>query len=83
LARRIPLPIDAKLSAAARGLQVAGIYVCFVNKRMLADCACLQDILKEKGKSQLENLMHGALDDWSGLPARMKDAPIPWLNYGA
>ncbi len=83
LARRIPLPIDAKLSAAARGLQVAGIYVCFVNKRKLADCACLQDVLKEKGKSQLESLMQGALDDWSGFPARMKDAPIPWLNYGA
>ncbi|MFC1435519.1 hypothetical protein ACEZDB_33255 [Streptacidiphilus sp. N1-3] len=83
LASRIPLPIDAKLSAAARGLQVAGIYVCFVNKRNLADCACMQEILKEKGKFQLENLMRGALDDWSGLPARMKDPPIPWLSSGA
>lgn len=28
VARRIPLPVDAKLSAAARGLQIAGIYIC-------------------------------------------------------
>ncbi|MGP3922285.1 hypothetical protein [Streptomyces sp. 8N616] len=73
LARRIPLPVDAKLSAAARGLQIAGIYVCIVSGRDLADCACLRDVLKVEGKDRLERLIHGALEDWQSLPRRMRD----------
>ncbi|WP_307077365.1 hypothetical protein [Streptomyces canus] len=74
LARRIPLPIDAKLSAAARGLQIAGIYICIVGNRDLADCACLRDVLKVEGKERLQRLIQGAMGDWEGLPRRMRDA---------
>ncbi|MFF8534196.1 hypothetical protein ACF07B_19955 [Streptomyces sp. NPDC015532] len=73
LARRIPLPVDAQLSAAARGLQIAGIYVCIVGNRDLADCACLRDVLRAEGKERLKQLVQGAMDDWQWLPRRMRD----------
>jgi len=73
LARRVPLPVDAQLSAAARGLQIAGIYVCVVGNRDLADCACLRDVLKAEGKERLQQLVQGAMEDWQWLPRRMGD----------
>ncbi|NGN67649.1 hypothetical protein G5C51_27575 [Streptomyces sp. A7024] len=68
LVRRIPLPADAKLIAAARGLQIAGIYVCLVGNRDLADCACLRDVLKVEGKARIKRLIEGAIEDWRELP---------------
>ncbi|MEV6184205.1 hypothetical protein, partial [Streptomyces sp. NPDC052015] len=68
-----PLPVDAKLSAAARGLQIAGIYICIVGNRDLADCACLRDVLKVEGKERLQRLIQGAMEDWKGLPRRIRD----------
>ncbi|MFE9612970.1 hypothetical protein [Streptomyces sp. NPDC006012] len=73
LARRIPLPVDAKLSAAARGLQIAGIYVCIAGNKDLADCACLRDVLKFESKERLQRLVQGAMEDWQGLPRHMRD----------
>lgn len=73
LARRIPLPWDAQLAAAARGLQIAGIYVCLVGNRELADCACLADVLKAEGKERVKKLIQAAVEDWRSLPARMSD----------
>ncbi|MFE4540341.1 hypothetical protein ACFRKB_35625 [Streptomyces scopuliridis] len=57
LARRIPLPVDAQLSTAARGLQIAGIYVCVVGKQSLTDCACLHDVLIVDGQERLQQLL--------------------------
>jgi hypothetical protein len=74
LVRRIPLPWDAQLAAAARGLQIAGIYVCLVGNRELTDCACLKDVLKVEGKERVKKLIQGAAEDWKSLPARMSDA---------
>jgi hypothetical protein len=76
LARRIPLPIDGQLSAAARGLQIAGIYVCVVGNQNLAECACLRDVLKVEGKARFQQLVQGSLEDWRGLPERMRDGAI-------
>jgi hypothetical protein len=73
LAGRIPLPFDAKLAAAARGLQIAGIYICVVGNRDLTDCACLRDVLKVEGKGRLQRLMQSAMEDWQQLPRRMHD----------
>ncbi|MET4920963.1 hypothetical protein P3L51_01015 [Streptomyces sp. PSRA5] len=70
LARRIPLPVDAQLSAAARGLQIAGIYVCVVGNRSLTDCACLHVLIVD-GQERLQQLLQGALEDWQRLPIRM------------
>ncbi|MGC5397554.1 hypothetical protein ACPXCP_17625 [Streptomyces sp. DT20] len=74
LVRRIPLPWDAKLVAAARGLQIAGIYLCFAGNRGLSGCACLRDVLSSDGKAQVQNLIQGAAEDWSRLPHRMANA---------
>lgn len=74
LASRIPLPWDAQLAAAARGLQIAGIYVCLVGNRDLADCACLRDVLEAEGKERVKKLIQGAVEDWKALPGVMSDA---------
>ncbi|MFI6584094.1 hypothetical protein [Embleya sp. NPDC050493] len=71
LARTIPLPLDAQLTAAARGLQIAGIYVCLVGNRNLAECACLRDVFKVEGKERVVQLMQGAVGDWRELPTRL------------
>lgn len=74
LARRLlPLTFDHQLTAAARGLQIAGIYSCFVGGRDLTECACLQDVTKTEGKARLQELVQNALEDWQELPARMRD----------
>jgi hypothetical protein len=73
LSSRIPLPWDAQLAAAARGLQIAGIYLCFIGNRELTDCACLRDVLTSEGKAKLQGLIQAAVEDWKSLPARMAD----------
>lgn len=73
LARRIPLPGGGHLSAAARGLQITGIYLCVVHRRDLTGCACLRDVLFAEGEDHLHRLLRGGLEDWSGLPARVGD----------
>lgn len=76
VARRIPLPVDAKLAAAARGLQIAGIYVCIIGTRDLADCACLREVLKVEGEERLQQLAQGGMEDWQWLPGRMHGGVI-------
>ncbi|MGC0421138.1 hypothetical protein [Embleya sp. AB8] len=71
LARTIPLPVDAPLSAAARGLQIAGIYICLVGNQNLAECACLRDVFKVEGKERIAQLMQAAVGDWRELPTRL------------
>jgi hypothetical protein len=73
LVRRIPLPWEAKLAAAARGLQIAGICVCVLGNRELTNCACLRDVLKSEGKAKLQRLIQGAVEDWKSLPGLMAD----------
>ncbi len=73
LASRIPLPFGHEVAAAARGLQAAGILICFTGGGPMQDCACLKDLLVNESKAQFENLLHGAFHDWSELPARMCD----------
>lgn len=68
LVSKIPLPVDGKLAAAARGLQVAGVYVCIVRGQQMSSCACLLDILKVEGKVRLKRLMENSLEDWQCLP---------------
>ncbi|GAB7183790.1 hypothetical protein ATKI12_3621 [Kitasatospora sp. Ki12] len=64
----------------ARGLQAAGIFICFTDGGAMGDCACLRDLLVNEGKAQFDNLLQGALHNWSEPPARMRDAavvPVP------
>ncbi|MFB8236908.1 hypothetical protein ACFC58_10190 [Kitasatospora purpeofusca] len=76
LATRVPLPFGQEVALAARGLQAAGIFVCFTGGAMMRDCACLQDLLAHEGRAQFENLLQSALHDWAELPARMRDDAI-------
>ncbi|MEV0193395.1 hypothetical protein AB0I39_33305 [Kitasatospora purpeofusca] len=73
LASRMPLPFGHEVAAAARGLQAAGILICLADAGPIQDCACLKDLLANEGRAQFENLLYGAFDDWSSLPARMHD----------
>ncbi|MEV6486980.1 hypothetical protein [Streptomyces sp. NPDC051576] len=74
--RLIMMPVEAHLAAAARGLQIAGICVCVLGGD-LAHCACLLDVLKAEGQERVEALVSGAMEDWRGLPRRMRDTPGP------
>jgi hypothetical protein len=76
LASRVPLPFGHEIALAARGLQAAGIFICFTDTGTMNDCACLRDLLVNEGKAQLDNLLQGALQDWSQLPARMRPATV-------
>ncbi|MFB6889233.1 hypothetical protein ACFCX4_07960 [Kitasatospora sp. NPDC056327] len=76
LAARVPLLFGQEAAVAARGLQAAGIFVCFTGGAVMQDCACLRDLLAHEGRVQLDNLLQGALNDWSELPARMRDDAV-------
>jgi hypothetical protein len=69
LAKQIPLPPDAKLVAAARGVQVAGVLICIANGDDLTRCQCFIDLALEMAKSRVKELMVAAMDDWRGLAA--------------
>ncbi|MFI6861430.1 hypothetical protein ACIBKZ_16265 [Streptomyces sp. NPDC050421] len=77
VASRIPLPGDEQLVAAARGLQVVGIYVCLTGNGDIAGCACLRDVLGLEGMGQIKKLIEGSVADWSELPSR-----VPVLGSG-
>ncbi|MFJ6619925.1 hypothetical protein ACIQOW_20405 [Kitasatospora sp. NPDC091335] len=76
LAARVPLPFGQEIAVAALGLQVAGIFVCFTGGAVMQGCACLRDLLAHEGRAQFENLLEGALHDWSELPVRMRDGAV-------
>ncbi|MFJ9691387.1 hypothetical protein [Kitasatospora sp. NPDC101183] len=76
LAARVPLPFGHEVAVAARGLQAAGIFVCFTGGAVMQDCACLRDLLEHEGRAQFDNLLQGALNDWSELPTRMHDGAV-------
>jgi hypothetical protein len=70
IAEKVPLPWDAKLEAIARGLQVIGIYLCFVRNVPLEHCACLRmlgpQLVKEQVKRYIEDLLEETERDLSG-----------------
>ncbi|MBO0515268.1 hypothetical protein [Streptomyces beijiangensis] len=73
-ASRIPLPTDVKMAAAARALQIAGIYVCLLGAGDLSRCACLKDVFETEGKDRVKKLVQGAVEDWIELPRRLGDS---------
>lgn len=77
LATRIPLSPDAKLVAAARGVQVAGVLVCVANGDDLTRCQCFIDLALDEAKSRIHALLVAAMDDWQGLAAfRPRSGPL-------
>ena len=69
LVSHIPLPTDAKIIAAARGIQVTGILLCVINGHDLDRCQCFIDLALELTKTQVKKLLLAAIDDWAKLRA--------------
>jgi hypothetical protein len=67
LASNIPLPIDAKMIAVARGVQVAGILLCVMDNRDLTRCECFIDLALAETKERLQRILVAAMSDWTGL----------------
>lgn len=68
LAANIPLgPIDAKMVAVARGVQVTGIVLCLIDGRELTECRCFVDLALSETKERVKAILIAAMSDWRGL----------------
>lgn len=67
LASNIPLPIDAKMIAVARGVQVAGILLCVMDGRDLTECDCFVDLALAESMERVKQILVAAMSDWGGL----------------
>lgn len=67
LISNIPLPFDAKMIAAARGAQVAGILLCAMDNRDLTKCECFIDLALAETKERVNRILIAAMSDWTGL----------------
>jgi hypothetical protein len=67
LMSRIPLPTDAKMIAAARGVQIAGILLCVMDGRNLTGCECFIDLAMAETKERVNRILVAAMSDWTGL----------------
>jgi hypothetical protein len=67
LVANIPLPIDAKMIAAARGVQAAGILLCVMDNRDLTKCECFIDLAMTETKEQVKRMLVAAMSNWTGL----------------
>jgi hypothetical protein len=67
LMSNIPLPIDAKMIAVARGVQIAGILLCVMDDRDLTECECFIDLALAETKERVKQILVAAMSDWVGL----------------
>jgi hypothetical protein len=67
LASNIPLPIDAKMIAVARGVQIAGVLLCVMDNRNLMSCQCFIDLALAETKEHLQLILKSAVGDWTNL----------------
>jgi hypothetical protein len=75
LVKRIPIvPVDAKLTAAARAIQMAGITLCLLEGRPLTKCDCFIDLALAETKERVSQILETRLANWAELarsgPAR-------------
>jgi hypothetical protein len=63
----LPLPIDAKMTAVARSIQVAGILLCVMDNRDLTKCECFIDLATAETKERVKRMLVAAMSDWTGL----------------
>jgi hypothetical protein len=75
LVKRIPIvPVDAKLTAAARAIQMAGITLCLIEGRPLTKCDCFIDLALAETKERVSQILETRLANWAELarfgPAR-------------
>jgi hypothetical protein len=72
--RRIPLPLDAKMIAAARTVQMAGIVLCLINERDLSKCQCFIDLALAETKERASQILEAALGNLTRLA---EFGPVP------
>ena len=83
LVKRIPIvPVDAKLTAAARAIQMAGIALCLIEGRPLAKCDCFIDLALTETKERVSQILQTRLANWAEL-ARIDPAPAAARPFGA
>jgi len=86
LVKRIPIvPVDAKLTAAARAIQMAGITLCLIEGRPLAKCDCFIDLALTETKERASQILQTRLASWAelarlGPPAAARPSGAPWLS---
>lgn len=66
--------MDAKLTAAARTIQIAGIVLCLMDGRNLARCDCFIDLALAETKERVSQILETRLANWVEL-ARLGPAP--------
>jgi hypothetical protein len=64
LVKAVPVPWFAKVTAAARIIQLTGIWLCFINDRKLTACECMTDLVKFESIEVLGRLLTAGLGDW-------------------
>jgi hypothetical protein len=76
LVSNIPLPIDDKMIAVARGVQVAGVLLCLMDGRDLTECECFVDLALAETKERVKQVLVAAMSDWVNL-ARFRPHAAP------
>ena len=75
LVKCIPIgPVDAKLTATARAIQMAGIVLCLIEGRPLAKCDCFIDLALAETKERVSQIIGTRLANWAEL-ARFGPSP--------
>ena len=64
---RTCLPVDAKFTAVARGVQLTGIMLCLAAGRDLTHCPCFIELALNETKDRVKKILTAALDDWTNL----------------
>lgn len=68
LVANIPIPpIDAKMVAVTRGIQVTGILLCVVREEDLTRCQCFIDLALVEAKTRVKKILVTAMSDWTRL----------------
>ena len=83
LASNIPLPIDAKMIAVARGIQVAGILLCVMDDRDLTECECFIDLALAETKERVNQILVAAMSDWAGSQGSGPRPPSQFASAAA
>ena len=66
--KRLPVgPVDAKLTATARAIQMAGIVLCLMNGRDLTRCDCFIDLALAETKEHVSQMLDMRLTNWAEL----------------
>lgn len=77
LVANIPLPIDAKMVAVARGVQVAGILMCVMDNRDLTKCECFIDLARAEAKERVQQMLVAAMSNWTNLARFSPKTSLP------